>query len=244
MNNRYIRGFGVILGAIVLAAGCGKEITVEHHKITNEEDGKVYAEGTYPEIILSDEYKGKYPKLDEYIKGYNAKMKQDVTETTANDAEHAKDFDDMKFTNSDKVEIVRADDKMVSIVVDSYWEAGAHPMSYVNVINVDPSTGEELQIAQVLNDTSKLKAEIIEKIKEKYPNLYEEYVEDREDSFLSDLETDSALNYSITEIGLKIFFDEASFSYMAMPDEGVEITFPYSEYPDLIKQEYVPDKAK
>lgn len=249
-KNLYMAAIVVTTVATVLV-GCGKsgdtstvavpegiEITARHHTITNEEGGKVFAEGTYPEIILSDECTGKYPKLDEFIKDFNAKKKADTTETTASDAEHAKEFEDMKFSNSEKVEILRADEKMVSFRVDSYWEAGAHPMSYVNVINVDPTTGEELQLSQVLNDTSDLKTEIIKKIKEEYPNLYEEYVENQEDSFLPDLETGPGEDYSITETGLNLYFDETTFSYMAMPDEGVELTFPYDDYPNLVKKEY------
>lgn len=227
-----------------VAVPSGKDITVVDRKITSEDGGKVYAEGIYPEIVLSDEYKGKYPKLDEYINGFNTQKKESASETTDSDAEHAKGFDDIKFTNSENVEIVRADDKMFSFVIDKYWEAGAHPDSYVDAINVDPSTGQELELKQVLNDTSDLKSGIIEKIKEKYPNLYEEFVENQEDLFLAWLEPDMNLEYSITEKGLNIYFDEVTFSYMSMPDDGVEITLPYGEYPNLIKQEYALDKAQ
>ena len=61
----------------------GFPITVVSHPISAGNEEKVLCTGKYPEIVLSDDYKEKYPKLADYLNKFNDNHKTGMPDTIA-----------------------------------------------------------------------------------------------------------------------------------------------------------------
>lgn len=232
-----------------------KPILVLDHNIFCPIDRK--SVGGYSEIILSDEEKRKYPKFAKYIEGFNAEAKDDVYESLERHGEMSEDgknclghLDVMNMS----VQFLRIDEHFATIEVYEYIEGGPHPNFGSTLYTVNLDTGKELELSQILNDDSRLVEGVKnESIKNTTPIDYltEQYNGGQKDTsfdeFLTDVFTDVIKNgyfeYSLTEEGLMFSFDDydiAPHGYAGIYD----ITLKYSDYPELVKKEYVVTETK
>lgn len=131
--------------------------------------------------------------------------------------------------------VMRADDKVVSVVVDGYeYTGGAHPNSMRSAYTFDTQTGEKLSLAAAVRDLDDAQAETTEfltkKLKEQEENLLEDY-----QNYIQDILTDNT--WYLDQEGFHIIINE----YIVSPHStGIqEMVMPYGEY-DILKSEYLP----
>jgi hypothetical protein len=120
-------------------------IVIAQHPLSCSIKGKERATGNYPEIILSDELKGKYPKLADYVGLLNENWANYTKEHVANYAVWAQEsldyYDDPVFVCEESAWIGRIDERLVTILTGYYEDSGgAHPNHGSSSINVDPVT--------------------------------------------------------------------------------------------------------
>lgn len=236
------------------ASQSGAPITVVTHEVVcKSQDGtKELCKGTFSEIVLSDDYKAKYPKIAEKIAEINSERSQTIKTQAAdygvwrqNDTYNE---DDMVYETVEEVTVVRADDKLFSFYFANYdYAGGAHPNHWITAMNYDVATGEDLKITDVLADTTSFAKLAREKFTKEYPEVIEEvdsyyYSENGEtDAFQGKLDENS-YSWNITDKGLCVYFSPYEIASYAAG--GMEIDFSEEEYPDLLKAEYKYDKDK
>ena len=164
-------------------------------------------------------------------------------EAVSTDKEDA-DSDSVSEQKDITISIDRADDKLFTILVSFYDESGgAHPNHGTTSVNVDPLTGAELSLSQVLDNDENIATIIRDELTKDYPEQVEEfdsyyYQGEGEDSdVFKQKYIDGTYNFSVNGDGLYIFFspyDIASYAAGYM-----EITISPDKYPDLIKKEYI-----
>ncbi len=228
------------------------EITVITHHVSCQKDGKECANGMYPEIILGEDLSGKYPKLKEYLDQFNQNQSNNIPEYVAEyGAWQLEDsyYQDEVFSSDCSVDIVRADDNLFSFLMYSYdWSGGAHPSHYTSSNNIDPVTGTELALSDVLADSSKLSEGITKELEKNYPGVMEEvesfyFMDDGDDpdQFVNKLKENS-YTFTVTDKGLQIIFSPYEIASYATGE--LEVTLFYDQYPELVQKAYVMDKAQ
>ncbi|MCR5671337.1 MAG: RsiV family protein [Butyrivibrio sp.] len=229
----------------------GQKITIVKHKINCKKDDKVIAGGEYPEIVFSDEMAKEYPELAKYIEELNEGW-EGVSSTVSEYGAWAQEdpySDDAYYESTVNIQIVRADDKMFTMLASFYdWAGGAHPSHYTAAYNIDPVTGEELRLENLLDDVSAFAPGVRAKLEENYPGVMEEvdsyYFKDEDDDpdeFKNKL-NENSYTYTLTEKGLWIIFSPYEIASYATGYLEVELS--YDEFPTLIKPEYRMDKAQ
>ena len=230
----------------------GYPITLVTHAVSASNEERELCTGSYQEIILSEEYKEKYPKLAEYIFALNSNhsygMQDNVAQYAAWAAEDVNNDVAEYFANS-SVTIARIDDNLCSIIIGgSEYTGGAHPNSGCSSNNVDPMTGEELRLDQVLNDSSILPDGIRTELEKAYPGIMEEvesfyYQGEGEDpdQFKQKL-IDNTYTWTIDAQGLNITFSPYEIASYAAG--FLEITLSPADYPDLIQSKYILDQPQ
>jgi hypothetical protein len=222
-------------------------IVVAQHPVSCSIEGKERATGNYPEIILSDELKGKYPKLAEYVGYLNDDWASYVKEHVANYAVWAQDslefYDDPVFVCEDSAWINRIDDRLVTIVTGYYEDSGgAHPNHGSSSINIDPVTGNLVEISSILADATQFPGIVRKELDKAYPGICEEVDSfyfpnegEPSDVFQQKLEANS-YSWTLDEKGLKVFFSPYEIASYAAGD--LEILITPEDYPGLIQSAY------
>ncbi len=230
----------------------GFPITVVSHPISAGNVEKVLCTGKYPEIVLSDNYKEKYPKLADYLNKFNENHKTGMPDTIAEYALWASqdEFNESaEYCSEASAEVIRIDDRLFSMLIYSYeYTGGAHPNHYCGSINVDPVTGQELRLDQVLNDSSQLSDGIKAELEKNYQGVMEEvdsfyYPSDGDDpdQFVQKLKDDT-YTWSINDKGLNIIFSPYEIASYATGE--LSITLSPTDYPNLIQQAYIMNEAQ
>ncbi len=228
------------------------EFKVINHSVSCKVDGKELATGTYPTIVLPDEYLDKYPKLALSIDDFNEHYSKSTLETVSEYASWAKmdTFNEnVTYTSENEATIVRADDKLFTLMMNCYdFSGGVHPNHWTTVMNVIPETGEEPRLDQVLDDYSNLSEAIRVKLEAEYPGISEEidtyYYNDGTgdpDVFKNKLKEDT-YTWTIDGNGLTLHFSPYEIASYAAGD--MVAVLPTSEYPNLIKKEYQMDATQ
>jgi hypothetical protein len=225
--------------------------TIINHYISCESEGKEVSYGTYPEIVLSDEYKEKYPNLVKGIAECN-KDWEGWTRYSTNEYGLYRLESEIPYDNPFEYEIgaqiQRADDALFTVQINHYdFSGGAHPNHGLSSVSLDPKTGEKLMFADVLNDKEKAPQIIMDGLYAAYPDLVEEF-----DSYAFLEEGDTAVapyermleydtyTWSILTEGLHIYFSPYEVASYAVG--YLDVVLPFDKYPDLVKKEYIPEK--
>ena len=225
-------------------------ITVVNNRITCSDDEKEWASGCYPQIIFNDEYKEKYPRLSERIDELNAIWAKETPKNVAEYASWAKTdtySEDPHYESEVKLQVVRADDRLFTLLLSFFdWSGGAHPNHYTASINIDPVTGSDLRLDQILDDSTCLSEAIRTNLEKNYEGIMEEvdsfYFQDEDDDpdqFVQKLKDDS-YTYTLDDKGLCIMFSPYEIASYAAG--YMEVTLTTQEYPQLIKKDYIMDK--
>ncbi len=230
----------------------GPIATIITHKVSSMSDGKEWGNGVYPEIRLSDSYMSQFPKLADYVRKQNDDWGNIFPNTVAEYAAYAMNdtfYDDPLYSSEINVSIVRADERLFTMMVNYYdWAGGAHPNHYTSSFNVDPVTGSEIRLDQILADSSQLSEAIRTKLEENYPGIMEEvdsfYFQDEgddPDQFVDKL-NDNSYTFNVTDQGLYIVFSPYEIASYAAG--YLEVLLTDDEYPGLIQKAYIMDEAQ
>ncbi len=224
--------------------------TINKHNIACEKDGKVEAIGFYPEIVLPESYASQYPKLKDAIDTLNTDWSSNGTQYVNMYAGYEKmDFQkDVTFESDIATDIVRADDRLFSLLVYNYDDAGgAHPSHCTDSINFDPATGKNITLTDVLKDVEGAPETLKNALYEEYPDMVEEfesmiYTEDGEDTtgaFKRKL-SDDGFTWTLTSEGLHIYYSPYEVASYAAGE--FETVLSPEKYPDLIQSAFIPSK--
>ncbi|MBQ3378635.1 MAG: DUF3298 domain-containing protein [Clostridia bacterium] len=200
----------------------------------------VLATCEYSLPALTDECAAAYPKLAASLSKNNELMKENMASEYESNIAMALELiellgDDF-YRNETKNEfyVRRADSRALSLLCFAYsYTGGAHGMYAYYGVNYDPESGEELNLTDVIADTSLLPDAVREKMSEQCGDA----------EFFDDLEIGDYVAEHIDTLSWTLDYDAVTlyFSpYEIAPYAYGEITvkLPFCEYPDLVKSEY------
>ena len=223
-------------------------IQIVNHLLSCEADGKKLATGRYPEIIISDELSGKYPKLKTSLEEQNSFWKN-IAESAVSEYGGYKLTDGMNldspYTMETAADVLRADDSVFSVI--EYWydyAGGAHPNHGTESVSFDPVTGKQLEFQDVLKDADSAAGTIKDALYETFPDMTDEfdsliYYSEEEGDVVGAFKTkiyNDTFTWSLTPEGLKIFFSPYEIASYAAGD--FELLMPYDKYPELVQPAY------
>ncbi len=192
----------------------------------------------YPSVKLRGEDAENYPRLAVVLEEKNAKIraeKLDFLDATKMDAdilftEDSEEF--IPYQSTEKASVRRGDSKALSILYDGYvYSGGMHGFSYYRTETYDPATGKELKLSDVVTDVSVLPTALWPEIDILYPDLpLFEGVQ------LADLLQDDRADWTLDYHGITFYFNPYDLAPYAYGRQ--QVTLIYSEFPDLVKEEY------
>ena len=186
------------------------------------------AAGTYPALNSA---------LETYAKSLTDTMKQDGEDIVSGLKEY--ETEEALFSEA-KLTIQRADSALVSLLCQrGSYMGGAHPNMWYETASFSPETGEKVDIQSVVNDPDALPAllaEEVEKVIDK-EQLIVDSVEDVVKDEMDPAQEDYDLKYTLGYDGITFWFSPYELAaYAAGP---VVIKLPFSEYPDLVRAEFM-----
>ncbi len=216
---------------------CSNDMHAYSAKVPDTDGSTEIAYSIYETIILSETLSEKYPALAEYIDELNI-MTEESAQVTFNDIVHFIEEDEFYFNlpyyEEHYARIYRCDDNIFSLKETILgYTGGAHGYDLVGCTNLDPNTGEELELSDVITDDSNLAVIIDIAIRKEYPDEYE-YMHNVYDALLS-YDTDD-FNWTMTNDCLYINFNTYEIATYA----AGQITAPlyFADYPGLVKSKY------
>lgn len=225
-------------------------LSLKVHPLSYSENGKTLSTGKYPELTLTHDGRKQYPDLKDALNGYSEEWRNSVISAVRTYAGYAKEDHEItgEYTSEMTAEIRRFDDKMLSIGLTYYdFAGGAHPNHSVDYLNIDPGSGEKIELYGVIGREKDVPQIIMDTVYETYPDLVDEIEsinvgvdgETVKDSFVSKYELDE-YSWTLSKEGLEIVFSPYEIASYAAG--YIEITVPYDKYPDLIKKKYIPEE--
>lgn len=208
-------------------------------------------------LALNDDLSEKYPELNDYLQSYNAYISDtsyeqmnryaDTAREAIRDGQDPEGFYAFPFEN--KLHVTRADSNIVSFAADFYsYMGGAHPDTWLECYNVDSKTGREFELTDFVKDMDGLKSLLVEKLLEKYPEIFEDEESLRESveySFTPTPDYDYSGNELATESmgvrwtagyqGLTFYFNTYQLSFYAAGMQQVTVLI--GEVPGLLFDE-------
>lgn len=221
-----------------------RPVTVVSHTVSCEEDGVVYANGCYDEVILSGDYAAAYPELVEYFEETNEDLRESVCDAISDYAVWAKAYDSTDefcyFYNLSHT-IARADDTMFTIrtVLEDY-SGGAHPNISTGAYTLTPQKAENLPLRDILEDPDSFGELVMDELEAWQPEVYEDvisYFSTDGSNIFDDKLAEDTCSWSLGQDGLTLYFSPYEVASYATGAFTVDLY--YEIYPELIKPEYV-----
>ena len=189
-------------------------------------------------IKIFDDERNNYPKLNNTLEKISMETSEQVTNFMNENEVYALTEDGNEyfggFQDESKIYVQRADDVIISIRESAYqYTGGAHPMYSFGGININPTTGEVLQITDIFKDFSKL----IEVLSEKLTNKYGEewfYSSPKE---LLDVYTPEKFTWSVGYQGITFYFSPYELAPYAAGSQMVTVWF--DEAKEWIDEKYM-----
>ncbi len=213
-----------------------------------------YGYVVYPEFTPSEETVKQYPEMSATLKTMSDEYAEHALTVLAeeqNVVEEWKSYSEdgtvTMFTSNEQnwePEITRADDRIVCLLMseESYYN-GAHPYSAYRSQAIDTKSGERLPLSDVINDMFSLPYILLKNLKS-IDETYE-FSSEEEAEMLPTIEevvADGALPWSLDDEGFHAYFNP--YVLQAYAFGPIFVDLPYSEWPDLIRSEYMPTTLK
>ncbi len=201
-------------------------------------------------FMLSDASAGEYPELDgrlttiaEDEKSFYKQTIEDVGEDAAAfAAEQQKEGADYTYYRYSEMALKACDDKAVSLLRTEYgYLGGAHPDYYYETFNIDPKTGEDISLADVITDDDALRAVLIDKLNKEYPdgNFFD--LEDSLSTYSIDEKSANPLivpyTFTIDPAGLSFYFGPYELNSYADGSQQIDIF--YEDISDILKEGFI-----
>ena len=196
----------------------------------------------YPVFHLTEADAIKYPELEKALNTLNKKYEDEYAKHLNASHELAEaavaDGSDMqiRFFDSLSAQIRRADSRIVSIFENySSYSGGVHGYYAFYGDNIDPETGNEITLNDVVSDADSLREMVKEKLYSNYPEVHF----DNLDTALADICStgDMAIPWTMDYSGVTLYFNPY---HLASYADGMQvITVPFNENPDIFNQKYL-----
>lgn len=225
--------------------------TEERVEPDDDEESEAFpiAYSVFQTVELDDASRAAYPELAEALDEYNRSKEESAVNFlwgTMYDIESDPDFSNFmyySFLEEDNLDLMRADDKIVSFCIDTYGSYnGAHPVTWYNAVNINTQTGLRVPLSDVVSDVKGLPQLILDNL-ETVVDDYEFTDEDNEE-MLAKIESyvaDGALVWTVSDTAMDVYFDAYALQYYAFGP--IFATLKYSDYPDLLVDEFKPDAS-
>ena len=221
----------------------------EEEQTGTDGDSFPYGYVSYPSIEVSKETKEAYPKLakameeasqDIYDRSLSLLAEEDTlaTEWVADGA----GFYTSNEQNWD-LKVMRADNRVISWLIsqESYYN-GVHPNTIFESRMFDVQAGEFVPLSDVVKDIKGLPQLLADHL-ENLDGEYEFTDEDMETILptIREMTAQGQLTWTLDEEGFHAYFDAYELMYYAFGPITANLS--YEEFPDLIKEEYLPEKG-
>ena len=191
-------------------------------------------------VVLSDACAAEYPKLAKALLDWNRgewDMSHSTMEDMLPDARTEAEENGHYFggyTYSAASSVHRADNLILSVRYDYDTYTGFRPYHGTYCLNLDPVTGKNITIDQLIGDLEKLPAILEQELREKYSD----YAGEDFDGITGWLEEYSpeAFTWTISYQGIHFYFGAAELAAGALGP--LEVTLWFEEYADLIDSKY------
>ncbi|MCR5735424.1 MAG: hypothetical protein K6G22_12535 [Lachnospiraceae bacterium] len=220
-----------------------------------EDDGDDYSYSTCADIYTTDadEYPDLYDTLDELNETAREYFSEELPELKELiEEEYESDPDNWQNFYEDGVySLCRADENLLSFIMyDNFSGLGEamDPFSIAMGMNIDPSTGDPIDLYDVITSVDDLMDAFDEEVantdvyvdewKESAREVLEDSFSESEDEFYSGV--DAAIPFTIDYNGVTLYFNGEDTGF----DDGpCTVLLSFEEYPDLFEEKYtvVPD---
>ena len=190
-----------------------------------------------------------FPKLNEALKAIDEDEKTAYKSTMDEFMEDAVEFAagqktegaDYTYYLYSETALQSADDKAVSLLRTEYgYLGGAHPDYYYVGVNLDSQTGQEIRLSDIIADKDGLKAILIDKLNEKYPDGNFFGLEESLDDFALDEDSDEGkalYTFTLSPTGISLYFGPYDLNSYADGSQQIDLT--YDEISDILKDDYL-----
>ena len=213
------------------------EISItEEREAVNGSDGEEAVYISYDVIGFSEDIQNKYPGLCEAVCIHNEENAAD-SKATMNELYEWYLEDGMfaPYCNEIRVDEIYLSDRIFSCREYIYtYSGGAHGNNYAVCTNINPETGEELSLEDVLAKPENPMYIIDEVLKEQLGDKYE-YLQDHMD-VMSGYELDTYL-WTISGDYIEFYFP--SYEIASYASGPIAATVYFDEYPELVKDIYM-----
>ena len=195
---------------------------------------------SWQSIVLGEESREKYPKLAERLDEINEDsrivfhnfMEQQVPIAQEHYTDTPEYF--VEYSSNSSYSVQRADNLILSVREDgNEYTGGAHGMYGIWGVNYDPSTGEELTLADVCAKVEELPAILSEKVIENYADEYETF--ESLQSILEEYEPED-YNWTMGYQGITFYFNPFEIASYAMG--AIKVTLWFDESPELFDEKF------
>ena len=196
-------------------------------------------------VYCTEETAKAYPELAAALEKYSNDTLRYSSQFSSEQDEDAREFvkDGRagRYTNTDYSVVKRADEKAVSIECEGYtFSGGAHGMMWYASRNIDPATGEEIKLSDVVKDQKKLEELLLAELDARYPDME---ITKRENLFegydmtvtKTDLEQ-YAYTFTLDPDGICFYFSNYDLGTYTNGSQVVKLL--YSDAPDLFVKDY------
>ncbi|WP_026506692.1 RsiV family protein [Butyrivibrio sp. MC2013] len=202
-------------------------------------DDKEYASGKYSRIDLAKDYASDHEKLSKVVADYNDSWKGDVEYSTGIFASDVMEIGEgMKGEDEMLADILRADDTFFTIKLSAYsYAGGAHPYSYISMINLDPVSGNVISVKSVLDDDRDFVNIVYDELIDEYAEYFFDGEEATKEAISQCYNEYDNIHYYISGRDIKIHFNTYALASYAAGD--FDVTISADDYPGLIKERFL-----
>ena len=225
-----------------------KPLTIVNHLVTAafEENESLTSAGTYPEIIVNEDFMMDYPKFWAAMTNYS----DSIAESSKDDISYfgygtpREDNDSYQYDVG--VEVLRFDDKIFALKVSEnyYWSYSEEETKYSYLVTYDINTGKRIWSDAYISNKEGLGQILYDAVVATYPrekDLVNETVEDGSPMalyYINDMVEYDYLPCYIQGDQFIVHFNSYSIMYN---DNEYEITIPVDDLQDYLNQDYLPD---
>ena len=202
-------------------------------------ENNVIANVSWNSLKLSEDDEAKFPNLQKSFSKYNSDALKNAKSTMYELVDAAKDlsgddFNPVNLEGTTRTYMQRADTKIVSYLEDTFvYSGGVHPDYYYKTVNLDPKTGKELILTDVMSSIKGLPDILETEISNKY-----DYITFDDDQLWEIFKGYSADDYkwTIDYQGITFWFSPYDIAAYTVGPLSVKLYF--DDNPNIIRDEY------
>ena len=208
-------------------------------------DQKTLISSKVAQIHLMDE---NHKKLQKALDAMNQSSLDDQKAVMDENKEYAEEQyasnPDMEgYTFNRDMIVTRSDETVLSLaVMESSYLGGVHPFGMTTGRTFDTQTGKEFSLKDVVTDYDSLYEYVKKNLEENYDQsmFFEDYQDTLQKMFYDESGDYGTVQWTISQTGLTIYFNQYDLAPYAAGSQQVEI--PFKDQPQLFQSKYVLEK--